>query len=243
MDNRIAIGDKLELKKTDAELPVKPDEKQQIYVSQVLDESQKGEYLVSMPFHEGKVIPLSVGQEFWATFYSKSGLLRCVVEVTGRYKQEKLFLMELTQKTDLERIQRREYFRFPYNQPMKYRILSNEEMDLLEKGEEYNLNKESAEWKKGSILDLSGGGIRFASSSSEEKDSFVQVCFEIVSKDKKEMVYAFAVLLRSERSSDKYNIFNHHVMFLRMSNSMREKIIRFIFDAQRKNRSKELGLQ
>jgi len=241
MDSRIAIGDKLELTKIETRLSVNPDKESTIYVSKVLDESQNGEYLVSMPTQEGNIVPLGVGQEFYATFYSKSGLLRCGVEITGRYKQGPLFFMEITQTTALEKIQRREYFRFPYNCPIKYRIIEDREKELIEKGIPYK--EEEMIWKNGVILDLSGGGIHFVSSVQEEKNSFVQVCFEITEGSKRETIYAFADLLRSEKNMNNPGMYNNHVMFCRMGKDMREKIIRFIFDAQRRQRSKENGLQ
>lgn len=243
MDSRITIGDKLELVKIETILSVNPDREQKIYVSQVLDESQNGEYLVSTPIQEGKVVPLSVGQEFYATFYSKSGLLRCSVEITGRYKQGQLFFMEITQTTALEKIQRREYFRFSYNCPIRYRIISDKERELIEKGIAYKEDEMEIVWKNGVILDLSGGGIHFVSSVHEEKNSLVQVCFEIMEGSKKEMIYAFADLLRSEKNQNNSGVYNNHVMFWRMGKNMREKIIRFIFDAQRRERSKENGLE
>lgn len=241
MDSRITIGDKLELKKIETELPENPHKRPPIYISQVLDESQNGEYLVSMPISEGKVIPLSLGQEFYATFYSKKGLLQCQVEVTGRYRQDELFLMEITQKTILEKIQRREYFRLSCNQSLKYHVLNDAEQKMLEEQAKCDIDEVSAEWKRGTMLDLSGGGIWFVSSAQEERNSILQVCFDVMVNDKREIIRAFAILLRSERDQKNPALFHHHLMFWNMEQKLREKIIRFIFDEQRRNRSKEIG--
>ena len=241
MDSRITIGDKLELKKIETELSENQNKKTPIYISQVLDESQNGEYLVSMPLSEGRVIPLSVGQEFYATFYSQKGLLQCQVEVTGRYRQEELFLMEITQKTILEKIQRREYFRLPCHQSIKYHVLSDTEQKQLEEQTECDIDEVTAEWKRGIMLDLSGGGIWLVSSMQEERNSIVQISFEITLNGKKERICAFAILLRSERNQKNQAVYDHHLMFWNMGQKVREKIIRFIFDEQRKNRAKEIG--
>lgn len=241
MDSRIAIGDKLELQKIETRLSVNPEVASQTYTSQVLDESESGEYLVSMPVKEGKVIPLSVGQELYATFYSKSGLYRCQVEVTNRYKQGQFFIMEITQKTTLNKIQRREYYRFHYNRPIKYRILNDAEQKLIEQDAVYDENVNSKEWKAGVMIDLSGGGIQFVSDTKEKQDSYLQVCFEINEDGKEKHVYAFAILLRSDRNQNKSTLYDHCLMFWKMDDKTRERIIRFIFDEQRKNRSKEMG--
>lgn len=241
MDSRIAIGDKLELQKIETRLSVNPDIASQTYASQVIDESENGEYLVSMPLKEGKVVPFSVGQELYATFYSKSGLYRCQMEVTNRYKQGQFFTMEITQKTVLNRIQRREYYRFRYNRPIKYRILSEEEQKLIEQDAVYDWDEASMEWKDGVMIDLSGGGIQFVSGTQEEQDSHMQVCFEISENGKTKHIYAFAILLRSEKNQNKSTIYDHCLMFWKMNERTREQIIRFIFDEERKNRSKEMG--
>lgn len=122
MNNKIGIGDKLELEKIDTGLLEASRKGPVIYVSQVLDEAPEGDLYVSMPIQGGKVIPLNVGEEFYATFYTKSGMLRCQVQVTGRYKKEALYLLKLAFMTELEKVQRREYYRLSCHLPLMYRI-------------------------------------------------------------------------------------------------------------------------
>lgn len=244
MDNRIEIGDKLDLEKIETHLSVYPGKGTDIYVSQVLDEGQEPDRIfVAMPIKEGKVIPLSVGHGFYATFYTKSGLLRCEVEVMGRYKKDSLLLLEIEQKTGLEKVQRREYFRFECRMPIEYRVLGQEEREMLEAGNAYNADEWQLDWKKAVMLDLSGGGLRYVSGFHTEKDTMVQVRFGITIEDKTEMVYAYAWVLRSFRNQNNNTIYDHHIKFWRMDQGLREKIIRFIFHEQRKNRSKQLGME
>lgn len=240
MDSRIAIGDKLELEKVESRLSMNPDKVPVIYASHVLDEAENGNVLVSMPIQEGNIIPLSVGQEFSATFYSKTGLLQCQVMIIGRFKKDTLFLMEIEQMTPLQKIQRREYFRLDCNMPVEYRVVTDQERKLIDEGIAYNIDE--VQWKNGVILDLSGGGIRFVSPYQEEKDGFIQLRFDISAGDNIEVVYAYASVLRSERNQNNAAIYDNHLMFWKMDKGMREKIIRFIFDIQRKSRSKENGL-
>lgn len=241
MDSRITIGDKIDLEKIETRLSVDPDKHFPIYVSQVLDESQNGGLLAAMPIQEGKVVPFAVGQKFRATFYAKSGLFRCEVEVTARYKKDTLFLMELTQNTIFKKIQRREYFRLECNMPMEYRLISDTEKKLLESGTEYEEGDMNPEWKKGVMLDLSGGGIRFVSAFQEKKDAFMQVRFEMPVGEEDEIFCLYATLLRSERNPNNTSIYDQRVMFWRLDYTLREKIIRSIFEIQRKNRLKASG--
>lgn len=241
MDERINIGDKIELEKIETKLIADPDKKPVVYISQVLDEGSGDSLYVAMPFQEGKLIPMSVEQELNATFFSKSGLLQSKVVVIGRFKKGSLFLMEIKFLTDLKKIQRRDFFRFPCRIPMEYRVVGGEEKRLVELDEQIELDKESLVWKNGIMLDLSGGGIRFVSAFQEKKGIILEVRFEITCGDEPEMTYSYAKLLRTERNPNKNTLFDNRIEFWKLEGEAREKIIRFIFDEQRRNRSKQLG--
>lgn len=243
MDKRITIGDKLDLKKIEKRLSVDPDRVVPVYISQVLDEAENGDVLVAMPVSEGKVIPLSVGDEYDTTFYSKSGLLNCKMVVSGRYKKDYLFLLSLQQLSELKKVQRREYFRLSCRNPLKYRILDEVERSEIEKGHPYEKELKEEDWKNGVMLDLSGGGIRFVSAFAEQKDSMIQVRFEFIVDVDPVVVYAYAHLLRSERSENNPSIYDQRIKFFRMDRNMRETIIKYIFDTQRKLRLKESGME
>ena len=243
MDSRITIGDKLDLKKIEKRISADPDRVIPVYVSQVLDEADNGDALVAMPVSEGKVIPLTVGDEYDVTFYTKSGLLNCKMVVSGRYKKDYLFLLSLKQFTELKKIQRREYFRLNCRSPLKYRVLDEVERSEIEKGREYTKELAEEDFKNGVMLDLSGGGIRFVSGFHEEKDSLIQVRFEFVLDTDPVVVYAYAHILRSERSENNPAIYDQRIKFFRMDRNIREMIIRYIFDTQRKMRVKESGMK
>lgn len=243
MDERISIGDKLDLEKIETRLSVDPDAKPKVYVSQVLDEDDDGNCLAAMPIQEGKIIPLGVGQEFFATFYTRNGLFRCKVIITGRYKKGSLFLMKIEQKTVLQKVQRREYYRLECNRPIEYRVLGEDEKNMLDDKETLqDISELMPEWKKGIILDLSGGGIRFVSSFREVKDAYLQVRFPIGEGENVTMIYAYAIILRSEQNRNNTTLYEHRIMFRKLDKKIREKIIRFIFNVQRKDRSKAMGI-
>lgn len=241
MDSRITIGDKIDLEKIETRLSAAPDKRAPIYASQILDESENGGILAAMPMKEGTVVPLAMGQKFLATFYTKSGLFRCEVEVSARYKKGTVFYMELTQNTIFKKIQRREYYRLECNKPMEYRLISDEEKKLIESGVMYEEEDMNPEWKKGVMLDLSGGGIRFVSVFQEKKDSFMQVRFEMPVGEEDEIFCLYARLIWSERNHNNTSIYNQRVKFWKLNNKLREKIIRSIFEMQRKIRLKASG--
>lgn len=243
MDNRISIGDKIELVKIESRLSVDPDKKASKYTSQVLDEAPNNRMYAAMPIKGGTVVPLSVGDQFDATFYANSGLHHCKVVVTGRYRKEGLFLMELELVSALERVQRREFFRLESRKPMKYRVIEGEEYEMIRSGNAYFPDESSIAWKDAVMIDLSGGGIRFVSTYKEEKESFVEVQFDIELNEQVEIIHAYAEILRSERNPNNTSIYDQRVMFWKMDNGLREKIIHHIFNEQRKRRSQKLGME
>lgn len=243
MDNRICIGDKIELEKIETRLSVNPDKKTDRYTSQVLDDAPNDRIYAAMPTRGGTVVPLGVGQRFKATFYTGTGLQRCDVVVTGRYRKDGFFLVELEQVTALEKIQRREFFRLESRKPIRYRIVEGEEYAMIQSGNAYCVDDHTVPWKDAIMIDLSGGGIRFVSSHKEVKGSFVEVQFEIEYNQEVEVVYAYAELLRSERNPNNNAIYDQRIMFWKMDNAIREKIIHYIFGEQRKRRSQHLGLE
>lgn len=241
MDERIQVGDKLELKKIEKRLYADTEDK--IYVSQVLDESENGKILVSMPIQSGHVIPLGMDQEFIATFYTKTGLLSSKVVVTGRYKKGSLFLLEIKLLNALEKIQRREFYRLDCRIDLQYRLVDAVEQQYIEEGKAYNPDELEIEWKKGIMLDLSGGGIRFVSPSKEEKGALMEIRFDMELDGISEVVYTLANVLLSVQNANNNQIYEQRVQFYRMDQALQERIIHYIFQTQRRNRTKELGLE
>jgi c-di-GMP-binding flagellar brake protein YcgR len=113
----------------------------------------------------------------------------------------------------------------------------------VEVGKKSTVAIDECEWKDGIMIDLSGGGIRFVSGTREEIMSLIQVRFEIIEDGLIEAIYAYAKVLRSERTPNKSNVFDQRVEFFGMKRGMRERIIKYIFDTQRKSRVKESGME
>jgi c-di-GMP-binding flagellar brake protein YcgR len=149
--------------------------------------------------------------------------------------------VELTQQSLFKKVQRREFFRLACNLPIEYRIIGDAERKLIEEGTPYQEESMNPEWKKGVILDLSGGGIRFVSNEKGQKDAFLQVRFEMPVGDEDEIFCLYATLLRSEQNRNNTSLYDQRIMFWRLDYTLREKVVRSIFEIQRKKRSKATG--
>lgn len=150
-------------------------------------------------------------------------------------------MMELSQRSIFDKVQRRQFFRLECNIPLQYRIIDPQEKQLLDSATPYDEDVIVKEWKKGVVLDISGGGIRFVSSDFEEKENLIQVKFDMSVGDEEEEFCLFATILRSEQNRNKSTIYEQRVMFWKLDQALREKMIRTIFELQRKKRSNETG--
>ncbi len=232
VDKVISVGDKVDLKQIREKR--RDEEKIPVYPSKILDIKQNNILQVAMPYYEGRIVPLSVQERYEMWIYGKNGLYTCDGIVTERYKEGNLFYLDMLILTKLKKVQRREYYRFIYRTNVEFRIVPEE----LAKGyvEESQEEFEGATWYNAVMRDLSGGGIRIVSAAEVEKDSYMQFQFPI--KDSAGDLLTISVygrLLRSYIMDTKPLLRDHRIEFVNLSNSLRERIIRFIFEEERRN--------
>ena len=71
----------------------------------------------------------------------------------------------------------------------------------------------------------------------------MEIRFDMELDGVSEVVYALASVLLSVRNVNNNQIYEQRVQFYRMDQALQERIIHYIFQTQRKNRMKELGLE
>lgn len=148
-----------------------------VYKSQVLNLKENGNLQISMPSERGKLVLLTLGVRYEFVFFSREGLYRATGQIVERYKSENVYMLEVQLKSQIEKYQRREFFRYPCILDMRYYTISDEEakigsgdaifISLQENGD--NAQREF----KGRIVDLSGGGIRFATTGEAESGQYL----------------------------------------------------------------------
>ncbi len=238
MDKIIAIGDKVDLKQLNISLSSE-DKKVPVLGSRVLDIKPGNVLQLAMPFHEGKVIPLAVQSKHEMCIYAKNGLFKCNVIVIERYKNNNMFYMDVAVYTTLTKVQRREFYRYTYRTTVEYRIV-NEDVVCGVESQENDEGQDTQEtpWKSSIMLDLSGGGLRLISPIDEKKDSYIQIRFPIRVSESMEMVVTYGHILRSLRVENNPQLHDLRVEFVKMDAGLQEKIVRFIFEEERRNISR-----
>ena len=213
-----------------------------IYKSQVTDIFENDELELSMPSEAGKLVMLPIGIRFELVFYGSSGLYRGLGIIKERYKTNNMHMLRVTLKSQLHKYQRREYYRMPCVIPMHYYdITMQHALNLpVERFQMFvDLPEIGMTRKDASIVDISGGGARFVTDIENQTDSYVMIEVQLRSEDYAKTYLIPAHILSSSVTQANKERFENRAEFIIRDRVIREEIIRYIFDEERKIRNKE----
>lgn len=246
----VSVGDKLELKSINSS--TKKKENERVYKSQVLDFISEDTVSILMPIEGGRVIPLAVGDKYGLCFFTKKGLFQCKSIIIDRGRIDKVYVLTVQITSELEKFQRRQYYRLEYLLVFKYRLITDAEISINKKLQSNNIASEEEkqsfinslealkeDWLSGTILDISGGGARFVSESSLEHGNMLKISLDIShgADDKNIEIYAFVI--SSEKMINRIGFYEHRIQFKDIPKDVREAIIKFIFEEERRLRKRE----
>jgi len=84
------------------------------------------------------------------------------------------------------------------------------------------------------MIDISGGGMKFNSNVVMPKDKLIKIRFPIVLNDEREFLICVAKIINARQMADlKYE---YRVIFDNIENEVRERIIKHIFEEERRRR-------
>ena len=234
----LSIGNKIELVRLDQ--IIRNDSNKKVFSSKICDIMPKNTLQISMPIYEGKIVPLNVDDRYSACFYTDKGLLQTNVVVSARYRSGNLFFLEVVMLGKLEKVQRREFYRYKCIMNGRMRIASDEEYEM---GDRYVPSDKEAEWNDMKIIDISGGGLKVVSKLELEKNEIVRVDFKIAIFGAVHSFNILARILSNSMIAGHTGLYEQRLEFLKMNSEDRDIIIKFIFESERQNRAKESGLK
>ncbi len=222
------------------------EDKNQIeYKSEILDITDGGKIEVAIPTLKNKAILFPFNVMFNFVFFTKKGIYQCKVEIIDRYRIQNLSFMAINEKSEVIKIQRREYYRLSCTLDMKYYLLTPEESKMDSIGEIFESLKEDGgerlKEKEAVIVDISGGGMRYVSKEQVGRENFILARLNLVTDKADTQLYVIAKVIASARSKNNEEIFEHRIRFIIKDDKVREAIIHYIFDEQRRTRNKENG--
>lgn len=221
----------------------KSNEPPKTYVSQIQDILSENQLELVMPMEKTKLILLPMDKEYNLVFYTSSSLFQCFARIIDRYKSDNIYTLVVELTSNLRKYQRREYYRFSCVLEMNSRNLEEEEVRAIEERDPYSNLIPGLPLKRSVIVDISGGGLRFLSTHSYEPGSLIYISYNLVLRGKKKEYELVGKVLSSEKQQDRKNTYEHRVQYVDIDVDVREEIIKYIFEEERKHRKKErLGL-
>ena len=216
-----------------------------ILASQLENIEENGELVIQMPTYKGKIILLSLGTRYEMMFYTRRGLYRGVCQVVDRYKERNLFMVRVVLKSGLNKFQRREYFRLECILGMQAYVLDREEALKLD-GEHLEKRIKDPEIlmteTKAVIVDISGGGIRFITEKKFEENDCLAVRTILQNENINQELFVVVSIVSCRKAAPNMERYETRAEFLHLGAKLRETIIKYIFDEDRKIRKKDMGI-
>lgn len=185
----------------------------EIYKSKIQD-VEEDSISIYLPGSEGRYLPLEIGEETEIVYYGeryKVYSFKC--KVVKRSADGAVRLLTLGKPYDIERIQRRNFVRVSYVESVQYGV-SEESSDVV--------------YKKATLLDLSGGGLKFRTADKLQKEELITLRLKYQDN---ELFMKSKIVRRNRNDSGDYT---YGVEFIDISEMNREKIIRLVFQIMRK---------
>lgn len=241
----IGIGNRVEFTKVEGTRGGKADEKnvlkKKVYVSKVCDIIDDTRIKVAMPIEGGHIVAVSLNTKLDACFYTAKGLYHGRVLVVERMKEDNIYMMVVELQYELEKFQRRQYYRLSCTMDLQFRIMEDEEIENFYKNKKLPDERELKLLHDGVALDFSGGGVRFVADEKYNKDDLLLVRL-VISYESTHKVYVLVgkVIATSEAKNGRKK-YESRVEFLDVSRKVREEIIKYIFFEERKQRKTDFN--
>lgn len=251
-NNVIQTGNKIELRVVSKRRTGNSTEPE-VYLSQFLKWSSHNVAVILLPFHQGRLIPLPENVTYELRFFTKGGLYCCKATISKRRKTANdISVVEMKLISTLEKFQRRQFFRMGCLLSMKYSVLTEEQREFYRDRKQYILERETLtleeklthqniKFLKGTVLDISGGGIRFNSREAQNVGDILLLCIEFPEELLDKIPFLVGRVVVSEQVLGTVpDTFDNRVEFVDLSNEDQERIVTYIFKEEREKRKKNL---
>ncbi|MBE5965671.1 MAG: hypothetical protein E7255_01655 [Lachnospiraceae bacterium] len=248
----LSIGDKIHIRLLDH--TGKPITKIRPFVSQLVDYGESDVFHISAPIINSRIFLLESGRKYSLCFFTNKGLYHGICEVNEKNKDNNVIIFKVRLSSDLEKIQRRQYYRLEMVHDIQYRIITEEEEQLNQKlfqsasvnsVEVENYQKRLKEldsvWEKASVNDLSGGGTRFNSKNAHQPGDRMRIRLNFITDGKLKKMTIEGEIIAANKLIHLPGIYEYRVEFKKIHKRDREDLIKFIFEQERRRRKNEKG--
>lgn len=212
------------------------------YKSCLFDYISDTEIEIAMPTENGRMVLFQIGLRCKMLFYSKKGLFTCSAVVQKRYKKDNLFVLAMQLTSEPVKLQRREFFRIDCILDMRY-IPITPEIAKLETTEQLFAEIQKPEYidcyEKSTMLDLSGGGLRFQTGRRLDVGTYQVSEIRLNNERMDQTFYLATKIISCEQMQNDMERYICRGQFFFKNLRDRENIVRFVFDEERRIRRKE----
>ena len=210
------------------------EEERKVYRTKVFDVLSEDQLEIMMPLEKGKLVLLQVDGELDLCFYAENGLYQCYARVLDRYKSNNVYIVVVELTSNLRKHQRREFYRFGCALDMDSREL--EEVTALEQNQSYLMK--GLPLKHSVIVDISGGGLRFIANYSYDVGILIYCTYQLNIKGELREYGLVGKILSVKEVEGKPGSFEHRLQYINLDVDVREEIIKYIFEEERRQRHK-----
>lgn len=200
-----------------------PDYPRRPYLS-VIKNVTKTTLLVENPLDRIQGLSVQAGQKFICTIQHPDALYKFETQVLEVAEQGTLSLLVLKRPSDLNRVQRRKYYRLQAALSLHYRILPT------------SLARRSVPFKTLETNDISGGGLGFLSADALTRETLLDLMIELPVRDrgfnnvsKANMIVCVGKVV-TKKSVGQQTAYGVEFDFI--EDKDRERLINFIFEEQ-----------
>lgn len=233
----ISEGSKVELQRFSSLSQKKENSEVNTYYSLVSEVMGNNRIKITMPLEKGRIVLLPVNVRYNACFYTPNGLYQGRVLIVDRYRDKNVYMLVVELISDLVKFQRRQYYRLGCTMDMKYKKIEENEKEYEDLSKN-NIIIDDKDFIEGTALDISGGGMRFVSRQSLAKGDSIFVILEIQYENEKKEYGLNARVVTSELLTNQTGRYEHRIEYKEMSGKVRESLIKYIFDEERRQRKK-----
>jgi c-di-GMP-binding flagellar brake protein YcgR len=185
-----------------------------------------------------------MGAECNLIFYTKGGMYTTTATVIKRFRRDGLYLLTVLLTGSLVKFQRREFFRVDHASQVEYYKITMEiakSRTMQEIHTAIEAEPDAFSKQTGNMQDVSGGGIRFSAAEGLEPNTYVLVKFRLSNGKIDESFCLVGQVVGSYSHEKSGGLFSNRIEFLFKDLRDREKIVRFVFEEERRIRKKEVG--
>lgn len=192
---------------------------------------------ITAPIEAGLPKYLESNLRYDFIFVTEYGLFRAEGQCIGRKKEGEILLNAIALTTNTAKFQRREYYRESCSIPVDFVEISEDVAKLDDILEIQKASKEDENLPDfGTILDISGGGIRYSTPTKVKTNVYNLYLFEIGRDENTKEVMVIGYVIASDQVQGRTDLYHNRVQFVFKNEKEREKIVQFVFEEQRRKR-------